>query len=90
MVELVEYIVKGLADNTDEVKVTLEDTAIKVELAQEDMGKVIGKQGKIVKAIRTIVRAAGMKDGQKFTVEIINKAEEQQKAEESKSAEEDI
>ncbi|HEY8390445.1 MAG TPA: KH domain-containing protein [Clostridia bacterium] len=73
MVELVEYIVKGLADNLEEVKVSQEDTTIKVELSKEDMGKVIGKQGKIVKAIRTIVRAAGMKEGVKYTVEIVDK-----------------
>jgi predicted RNA-binding protein YlqC (UPF0109 family) len=76
MVELVEYMVKGLADNLDEVKVMQEDTVIKVELSKADMGKVIGKQGKIVKAIRTIVRAAGMKEGVKYTVEILDKSEE--------------
>ena len=78
MVELVEYMVKGLADNLDEVKVTQEDTAIKVELSKSDMGKVIGKQGKIVKAIRTIVRAAGMKEGVKDTVEILDKSEDEE------------
>ena len=76
MVELVEYMVKGLADNHDEVKVTQDGTAIKVELSKDDMGKVIGKQGKIVKAIRTIVRAVGMKEGLKYTVEILDKFEE--------------
>ncbi|NLC16652.1 MAG: KH domain-containing protein [Clostridiales bacterium] len=76
MVELVEYMVKGLADNHDEVKVTQDGTAIKVELSKDDMGKVIGKQGKIVKAIRTIVRAVGMKEGLKYTVEILDKVEE--------------
>jgi hypothetical protein len=77
MIELVEYMVKGLADNLDEVKVTQEDTAIKVELSKDDMGKVIGKQGKIVKAIRTIVRAAGMKEGVKYTVEILDKTQDE-------------
>jgi len=69
-------MVKGLADNHDEVKVTQDGTAIKVELSKDDMGKVIGKQGKIVKAIRTIVRAVGMKEGLKYTVEILDKVEE--------------
>lgn len=73
MVELVEYLVKGLADNPDEIKISQEGATIKVELAKDDMGKVIGKQGKIVKAIRTIVRAVGMKEGVKYTVEIADK-----------------
>lgn len=77
MVELVEYLIKGLADNHDEIKVTQEGANIKVALSKDDMGKVIGKQGKIVKAIRTIVRAVGMKEeGVKYTVEILDADEE--------------
>ncbi|HEY8424045.1 MAG TPA: KH domain-containing protein [Clostridia bacterium] len=76
MVELVEYLIKGLADNHDEIKVTQDGSTIKVELSKDDMGKVIGKQGKIVKAIRTIVRAVGMKEeGVKYTVEILDKTD---------------
>lgn len=75
MVEIVEHLVKGLADNHDEIKISQDGTAIKVELSKDDMGKVIGKQGKIVKAIRTIVRAIGMKEGLKYTVEILDKVD---------------
>ena len=65
MVSLVEYIAKSLVDTPDEVKTNLneDEEAITIELsvAKDDMGKVIGKQGRIAKAIRTVVRAASLK-----------------------------
>ena len=74
MKELVEVIAKSLVDNPDEVLVTQTETdkAIVVELrvAQSDMGKVIGKQGRIAKAIRVVVRAAAVRQGEKAVVEI--------------------
>ena len=75
MKELVEVIAKALVDNPDEVVVTekKEGRNIKVELhvAPADMGKVIGKQGRIAKAIRTVVKAAASRDEKKVIVEII-------------------
>ncbi len=75
MKELVEIIAKSLVDHPDEVVVTEKETdkAIVVELkvASEDMGKVIGKQGRIAKSIRTVVKAAATKDDKKVVVEIL-------------------
>jgi predicted RNA-binding protein YlqC (UPF0109 family) len=73
--ELVEIIAKHLVDNPDEVKVkeTEGDRSIIIELsvAPEDMGKVIGKQGRIAKAIRTVVKSAAAKIDKKVIVEIL-------------------
>ncbi len=72
MTELVKFLVTSLVDNADEVKVTEgEDNAVDIQVAKSDMGKVIGKDGKIAKAIRTIVKAAGAKNGVKYTVNIL-------------------
>lgn len=74
MKELVKVIATSLVDHPEEVVVTENETdkAIVVELkvAAEDMGKVIGKQGRIAKAIRTVVKAAASKDDKKVIVEI--------------------
>ena len=73
--ELVEVIAKSLVDNPDEVVVneTETDKGIVVELhvAQSDMGKVIGKQGRIAKAIRAVVKAASSSEDKKVVVEIL-------------------
>lgn len=72
MVELVEFIVTGLVDKKDEVVVTMgEDDTVNIKVDKSDMGKVIGKDGRIAKAIRTIVKAAGSKEGVKYTVTIL-------------------
>ena len=75
MVELVEYLAKSLVDDPAQVKITektLNDTVIlELTVAEGDMGKVIGKQGRIAKAIRTVVKAASAKSGKKYKVEII-------------------
>ena len=75
MKELLEAIVKPLVQFPDEVNVTLieRDDAQLLELRVNpaDMGKVIGKQGRIAKAIRTVIRAAAMKDGKKIIVDIV-------------------
>ncbi|MFZ5352592.1 MAG: KH domain-containing protein [Bacillota bacterium] len=75
MKELVEVIARHLVDNPDEVKVkqTEGDKSIIIELtvAPEDMGKVIGKQGRIAKAIRTVVKSAAAKIDKKVIVEIL-------------------
>ena len=74
MKELVEVIAKALVDNPDEVVVTEsqkgEDTLIELKVASADMGKVIGKQGRIARAIRSVVKAAASKEDKKVIVEI--------------------
>lgn len=75
MKELVEVIAKALVDNPDEVVVTekAEGKNITVELhvAPADMGKVIGKQGRIAKAIRSVIKAAASKEDKKIIVDIL-------------------
>lgn len=75
MDELVLYLAKNLVDNPDAVTVTVkqEDDSVVLELrvAPEDMGKVIGRQGRIAKAIRTLVKAASVKEDKKYVVEIV-------------------
>ncbi len=74
MKELVEVIAKALVDSPDEVVVTEsmkgEDILIELKVAAADMGKVIGKQGRIAKAIRSVVKAAASKEDKKVIVEI--------------------
>jgi len=75
MKELVETIAKSLVDNPDKVQVNEvhgeQSIIIELRVAPEDMGKVIGKQGRIAKAIRTVVKAAAIKDNKRVVVEII-------------------
>ena len=75
MRELVEIIVKALVDNPDGVVVTEKEqdktTLIEVRVADGDMGKVIGKQGRIAKAIRAVVKAAATKENIKVVVDIV-------------------
>ncbi|MBR3295356.1 MAG: KH domain-containing protein [Clostridia bacterium] len=75
MKELVEFLAKSLVEHPEEVKLTektINDTVIlELSVAESDMGKVIGKQGRIAKAIRSIVKAASARTDKKYTVEII-------------------
>lgn len=75
MKQLLETIAKSLVDNPDQVQVaevTGEQSIIlELKVAPEDMGKVIGKQGRIAKAIRTVVKAAAVKENKHVVVEII-------------------
>lgn len=74
MKELVEVIAKALVENPDEVVVTEsvkdDETVIELSVAPADMGKVIGKQGRIAKAIRSVVKAASSKEDKKVIVKI--------------------
>ena len=74
MRELVEVIAKALVDNPDEVVVTEKEEGntlvLEVKVADSDMGKVIGKQGRIAKAIRSVVKAAAAKEDKKVIVDI--------------------
>ena len=76
MKDLVEVIAKSLVDNPSEVHVNEiqgeQDLILELRVAPEDMGKVIGKQGRIAKAIRTGVKAAALNKDQKIVVEIID------------------
>lgn len=75
MKELVEYMVKSLVDDPESVRVSElegeQSVIYEVRVAPEDMGKIIGKQGRIAKAMRTIVKAACVKSGKKAVVEIL-------------------
>ncbi len=75
MKELVEVIAKPLVDSPDEVVVTEtvngKNVTVELHVAADDMGKVIGKQGRIAKAIRSVVKAASSKENLKVDVEIV-------------------
>ena len=75
MKELVEVIAKSLVEHPEEVVVTEKEsgksTVIELKVAQSDMGKVIGKQGRIAKAIRSVVKAAASKSDKKVIVDIV-------------------
>ncbi len=75
MKELVEYIARALVDNPDQVQVSeLEgekSNIIELRVAPEDMGKVIGKQGKIAQSIRMLTKATAAKEGKRVSVEIM-------------------
>ncbi len=76
MKELLIYIAKNLVDNPDEVKVTEREengeTIFEVRVADGDMGKIIGRQGRIVKEIRALMRAVAQRLGKKVSVEIMD------------------
>ena len=75
MKELVEVIAKALVDHPEEVVVSQTETdrtiTLELRVAQSDMGKVIGKQGRIAKAIRSVVKAAASKEDTKVIVDIM-------------------
>ena len=76
MKELLEYLAKSLVNDPDDVHVvvTETDTTVVLELsvAKDDIGKVIGKQGRIVRALRTIIKASAARDGKRVIVEIVD------------------
>lgn len=74
MKELLLYMAQNLVDHPDAVSVTEiegEETTLELRVAPEDMGKVIGRQGRIAKEIRTIVKSVAQRKGQRVNVEII-------------------
>ena len=75
MASLVEVIARALVSKPDEVNVTEEvngkDVVIKLRVADEDIGKIIGKSGRIAKALRTVVKAAAVRQNLRVTVEIV-------------------
>jgi uncharacterized protein len=76
MLELLKYIAQQLVDKPDEVKVTQTENektiVLELYVAADDMGKVIGKQGRIAKAIRTVIKAASSRSKKKYVVEIVD------------------
>lgn len=75
MKELLEFIAKSLVEDASAVSVEVVETddvmTLKLHVAEGDMGKVIGKQGRIAKAIRTVIRSASAKIGKKVIVDIV-------------------
>ena len=80
MTKLVESIARALVDNPDRVVVSEKDdsqgSVLQLQVAADDMGKVIGKQGRIAKALRTVVKAAATKQNTKVAVEIVSEDEQ--------------
>ena len=76
MKELVEYIVKSLVDKPDDVSVFVEDSdfgrTVKIKTNESDKGRVIGKQGRIIKAIRQVVSASATKNGERYRVDVVD------------------
>lgn len=75
MKQLLEHIAKAMVDDPDQVSVQQVESErliiLELKVAPEDMGKVIGKQGRIAKAIRTVVNAAAVKENKRVVVEIV-------------------
>ncbi len=75
MEELVAYLARCLVDNPDDVRVERVErddaVVLRLHVAQEDLGKVIGKQGRLARSLRTLVRASGTKRGERTLLEIV-------------------
>ena len=75
MKDLLEFIAKSMVNNPDAVEITVVErdsaTVLKLHVAEEDMGKVIGKQGRVAKAIRTVMKAAASNESKKIIVDIM-------------------
>ncbi len=77
MKELLEYIVSHLVDHPDGVQVQErvsngDEVVLEVRVAPDDTGRIIGRQGRIAKAIRTVVKAAAVRDGRRVTIDILD------------------
>lgn len=81
MIELIKYIVDCFAESKDEVEYDINDdgknVSVVITLSPSDMGKVIGRQGKIAKALRTLVRVGSVKENKKYNIEIVERGEKQ-------------
>ncbi|MBN1431012.1 MAG: KH domain-containing protein [Anaerolineae bacterium] len=75
MKELIEYIAKALVDNPSQVQVTAVEGAtsviLELSVAQEDMGRIIGRSGRVANAMRTLLRVVATKQGKRVTLEIV-------------------
>lgn len=76
MTELIEYLAKSLVDNPDDVRVSAHDrgdqTIVELEVAPADLGKVIGRQGRTARAIRTLLAAAGQRSRRRYMLDILD------------------
>lgn len=76
MTELVEFLAKSLVDHPDEVRIRTRErdqqTVIELEVDPSDLGKVIGRQGRTARAIRTVLAAAGQKSRRRYTLDILD------------------
>ena len=75
MKELLAYMVQHLVEHPDQVSITEtqgEETLLELRVAQEDMGKVIGRQGRIARDLRTVLKAAAQRRGEKVTMDIVD------------------
>jgi len=74
LTELVAFLARKLVDNPDAVRVEQEDRddllVVRLHVAPDDVGKVVGKQGRIARALRTVVRAGGVREGRRVLLEI--------------------
>ncbi len=81
MIELIKYVVGSFAEKPDEIEYDIVENGkeinVTVTLADSDMGKVIGRQGKIAKALRTLVRAGSVKENKKYNIEIKERGEKE-------------
>ncbi len=75
MKDFIEYLVKNIVDEPDQVQINLieseNQTIVEINVAKEDLGKVIGKKGKIIQSLRTLAMTIGARLGQRFQLEII-------------------
>lgn len=76
MKELLEYLARSLVNDPDDVRVVVSETdttvVLELSVAKDDVGKVIGKQGRIARALRTVVKASAVKNGKRALVEIVD------------------
>ncbi|MFH0915980.1 MAG: KH domain-containing protein [bacterium] len=76
MKELLEFLARSLVDHPEQVRVEATESdnsvVLRLSVAPEDIGRVIGKQGRIARALRTVVKASAVKDGKQATVEIVD------------------
>ncbi len=81
MIELIKYVINKFAEKPDEIEYDVVENgktvSVTVTLSESDMGKVIGRQGKIAKALRTLVRAGSQKENKKFNIEIVERGEKE-------------
>lgn len=80
MIELIKYVISRFAEKPEQVEYKIDDdgknVSVVVILESSDMGKVIGRQGKLAKALRTLVRAGSIKENKKYNIEIKERGEE--------------